>query len=207
MKKTKDKSAKPRKSVDVRALKLFLGHLRPALSSLDGGDPDAAGEYLVTASAFCPSLAMRKQLEKVQDECAHGSLERAETILEQLVSYAAMMLPDSELAKPPVLTASKPQHTPGEWKAVGRRIEHSELNGFSGKYRIADAYANTSLANCPTYEEAEANARLIAAAPDLLAALVATMNCLAEYRQTGHMTGWDKPLAEAREALAKARAV
>ena len=90
--KEKSKSVTRRKAAGVGNVKLFLGHIRPALSSLDGGDTDAAGEYLATASAFCPSLAMRKQLEKVQDECSHGSLEKAEAILEQLVSDAATIL-------------------------------------------------------------------------------------------------------------------
>lgn len=52
------------------------------------------------------------------------------------------------------------KHTPGEWKKVGRSIEHE------GGGLICDLF----ITDVP-FEEMEANARLIAAAPELLETL------------------------------------
>ncbi len=67
------------------------------------------------------------------------------------------------------------KHTPGEWTLDHRqagRVVIAGRPGFNGGcYRVADAYfSNSGLANTPRIEEAKANARLIAAAPDLLEA-------------------------------------
>jgi len=53
-------------------------------------------------------------------------------------------------------------HTPGPWQAIGSAIEDC------AEPRTVVAFAND---NGPTESEERANARLIAAAPDLLAAL------------------------------------
>jgi hypothetical protein len=87
------------------------------------------------------------------------------------------------------------KHTPGPWVAVARtnayiEIEAPEQHGYSAK-----KVASTSLTNH------EANARLIAAAPDLLEALQAIANGT-EF--------WDAyppehPYGKAKAAMLKAR--
>lgn len=72
---------------------------------------------------------------------------------------------------------SEVRHTEGQW-AVERnntRIVVPGRKGFDGRpYRVADAYfSSAGLANTPSIDEAHANARLIASAPEMLAALKA----------------------------------
>lgn len=70
---------------------------------------------------------------------------------------------------------SEVTHTPGPWSidnyGAGQRIVVKGRPGFSGDYRIADAHFSSDLANCVRVREMQANARLIAAAPELYAAL------------------------------------
>lgn len=81
----------------------------------------------------------------------------------------------------------KTQHTPGPWKV---------LNDLSSWHLVpidAECGKHIGLAfTGPPYPEAEANARLIAAAPDLLAALVGLTRIVGDYRQRvmeGQITG------------------
>ena len=73
-------------------------------------------------------------------------------------------------------------HTPGPW------VTHSPESRYLGEWRIAPP-GSYALASCHwqtdsdgniTYN-AEANARLIAAAPDLLEACLAVQNCTGEH--------------------------
>ena len=80
------------------------------------------------------------------------------------------------------------QHTPGPWSQKGRDI-------FSGTTYIADVKANRLVPP----EEAEANARLIAAAPELLEAL---RDLVSPY--DGNMDGAPTSIKLARAAIAKA---
>lgn len=59
-------------------------------------------------------------------------------------------------------------HTPGPWVARKTRVVIHGRTGFNGgEYRVADAYSSSAgLANTPSFSEAEANAKLIAAAFD-----------------------------------------
>jgi hypothetical protein len=88
------------------------------------------------------------------------------------------------------MTATK--HTPGPWVA----IDH-EIFADNQSRNIADVWI--SFANIED-EEAKANARLIAAAPDLLEALEA----FAEYAEKGTWGSLD-PVTQARAAIAKAK--
>lgn len=70
----------------------------------------------------------------------------------------------------------KPSHTPGPWAVAGEldylRVESpnsADPNACDGVRQIA--IVRQSDYEIPNYGEAEANARLIAAAPDLLSAL------------------------------------
>lgn len=95
-------------------------------------------------------------------------------------------------------------HTPGPWYAVARMVEIG--NDDAPDICSTDPYTfgQGHLARC--IEEAEANSHLIAAAPDLLAALVAL---LADYEALAQSEGfWEyEHLTEylaARAAIARA---
>ena len=66
------------------------------------------------------------------------------------------------------------QHTPGSWKAFGRGV-------FAGEVQVGDAAHPRDVEDQPDgkfptdYDECIANARLIAAVPDMLAALQAVL--------------------------------
>lgn len=66
--------------------------------------------------------------------------------------------------------AETPKHTPGPWKAAGGALVQASIESETLKSgrRVARRVA---VAKGLTIEEVAANARLIAAAPDLLAAL------------------------------------
>lgn len=88
------------------------------------------------------------------------------------------------------------QHTPGPWQ-----IRQHE-KGFVVFYSDGGIRSNTAQCYssnvCEEHGSAEANARLIASAPDLLAALQEILIA------NDHNEELDKPLAEARAAIAKA---
>ena len=92
------------------------------------------------------------------------------------------------------------QHTPGPWESdtgtgwIGR-----------GKDRCIARVRRTSAYGAPDLgEEGSANARLIAAAPDLLAALVNTLSTLDGLCELVGEPLWGKSACEARAAIAKA---
>lgn len=90
------------------------------------------------------------------------------------------------------------KHTPGPWQFC-----ESELR--PGRYSI---YANGPVAYCgdTTNEpgDGEANARLIAAAPELLAALDKAESFIAGFEGDELQEGIDEMLSEIRAAIAKA---
>lgn len=93
------------------------------------------------------------------------------------------------------------KHTPGPWRVTeGRRIDSGR--GYSTA--IADVWAHGEGADdAPSTGEAEANARLLAAAPDLLEACkeaVAVANMSDEDKPTLDDIDW----ARLRAAIAKA---
>jgi hypothetical protein len=68
------------------------------------------------------------------------------------------------------------KHTPGPWTAAPGSegtwtICHRRVYAVSANYLLARVYPTGSSEYSPDYPQAEANARLIAAAPDLLDAL------------------------------------
>ncbi len=93
------------------------------------------------------------------------------------------------------------KHTPGSWIAVEAWVEHPDDS-------IPDI-CNCDMGVDRSYEEARANAHLIAAAPDLLEALVHAENALADYVPTIEKSGASlnyghHVLRQARAAIAKA---
>ena len=103
---------------------------------------------------------------------------------------------------------TRPAHTPGPWEVGGKvGLYCDDVQITSNKEPVAIAvprrsYDILSLARRSPAELA-ANARLIAAAPELLEALEAVIPDLEHYVAT-HGPGPDKRLALARAAIAKA---
>jgi len=91
----------------------------------------------------------------------------------------------------------RPAHTPGPW-AILPNTPHfvRAMHPAEGMQPVATVYHFNG--------ELAANARLIAAAPELLEALEAVLPDLEHYVAT-HGPGPDKRLAIARAAIAKAR--
>lgn len=98
-------------------------------------------------------------------------------------------------------TAAK--HTPGPWEAVGFTIE-AECNGIV----VADVRGPDRRARGKEWREdmdyCQGNARLIAAAPELLAALQLAEAFMAGFEGDELQEGMDGKLAAARAAIAKA---
>lgn len=87
------------------------------------------------------------------------------------------------------------QHTPGPWEAVGSLVRTRLTAGEREGLLVADCYRGSYW----TPETREANTRLIAAAPDLLAAL---RDCVRSMEQVGV---WHEPaISAARAALERA---
>jgi hypothetical protein len=99
------------------------------------------------------------------------------------------------------------KHTPGPWmfapsnsaNVAGHVVPRPRPDGIGLVTNIATIRPHKWGAH-----EVEANARLIAAAPELYEALERTMNWLASYPGGGTM-GIDGPYEQARAALAKAK--
>lgn len=91
---------------------------------------------------------------------------------------------------------AQPQHTPGPWRVRGKTFNlQIAIVGPSGELSDSIAYA------WGQNDEAEANARLIAAAPELLEALESAVGAM---QVLGHPPKYGA-LAKAQAALAKAR--
>jgi len=92
------------------------------------------------------------------------------------------------------------EFTPGPWHVVGRVNVQSGPIGFL-------AYVSTAGARGRTIEEAEANARLIAAAPELLEALQAllhfTEELCEEIRVSKHYPSCEQARTVIKQALGK----
>ena len=110
-------------------------------------------------------------------------------------------------------------YTKGPWRAVGKitavagdslwcgHIQRKDDGAYRG--RIADIQSADHVGGI-TREEARANARLIAASPDLLEALKGLVQINEQHNEAiskiiGHPLGWkDEYLTAARAAIAKA---
>lgn len=94
--------------------------------------------------------------------------------------------------------SNQPKHTPGPWRANQPRY----ILGLKtqGQWYI---HAKDCTVACSLDGDREANARLIAAAPELLAALV---ELLAQVDEQANAMGWpdNTPREQARAAIAKA---
>jgi len=92
------------------------------------------------------------------------------------------------------------QHTPGPWH-IGKRAADVAIYGHKGEEvaKILDFFNDD--------EENKANACLIAAAPELLAALKVLIDCAADLDQSGTPNGMKNcyALAKSRAAIRKAK--
>ena len=97
----------------------------------------------------------------------------------------------------------KTKHTPGPWKAVNG---DNDLSGYFIRIlSISDAEIAPARAYGDNKEQRQANARLIAAAPELLAALQLVENCN-NYTSDGCPVSYElqAALTEVRAAIRKA---
>lgn len=94
------------------------------------------------------------------------------------------------------------QHTPGPWTHEGQGditgIENDPVDGWVGKVDLAHVYLRT------VPGRTEANARLIAAAPDLLTALTGLLALDADHQRGADDEGVCIEVRQARAAIAKA---
>jgi hypothetical protein len=100
-------------------------------------------------------------------------------------------------------TTAKATHTPGPWYCHDDGFVYSEATDANGTpYRICDPHCDEG----PDPDEREANARLIAASPDLLAALKEMYALYADHAQYDDSEEQHevKAIGQAREAIAKA---
>lgn len=98
-------------------------------------------------------------------------------------------------------------HTPGPWRLDNNIAYGWKTNPFSITVRKRGVHS-TTVANIPakqtiSRDEAEANARLIAAAPELLEALQAIVKSLVDQDDEG-MIEHAQQMIDARVAIAKA---
>lgn len=87
------------------------------------------------------------------------------------------------------------QHTPGPWRVAGLNVGSESNLVVASCYRDSD---ESVVMRPKTNEECLANARLIAAAPDLLKACKQAAQCLKDWIQT---TGFGEVNKRDREAL------
>ncbi len=120
---------------------------------------------------------------------------------------------DKSLSEAPMHTPRQ-GHTPGPWEVAGE-LSHLRVNRYNSENPNAcDGIRQIALVTqgdyeIPHYGEAEANARLIAAAPELLAALDELLASYVSLVNSGDAGSWnpetDAEVKAARAAIAKAK--
>ncbi len=103
------------------------------------------------------------------------------------------------------------KHTPGPWSVddygAGQRIVVKGRKGFTGDYRVADAHFSSDLVHCVRVAEMRANARLIAAAPELLSAIIDLADAARSACNAAQHSALVQALFDADYAIAKANGV
>jgi hypothetical protein len=127
--------------------------------------------------------------------CERSGDTAARTALQEQVDrvYAIRLQRDQIAAR-----SMKQDHTPGPWRLADdmRGVGNFRVHGVEGP----PGYG--SVANCGTGDDGAANARLIVAAPDLLAALHAALDCIEKHVPATVFA----PREMSRAAIAKATA-
>lgn len=96
---------------------------------------------------------------------------------------------------------NKPKHTPGPWTYGEYFVVPAMATGDDGRFSIAKVFEPVYHPTGAHREEVCANARLIAAAPDMLAALEA----IAEAANAGVIMSGDDYTRDARLVMSQAR--
>jgi hypothetical protein len=91
------------------------------------------------------------------------------------------------------------KHTPGPWEIVGMKKEPQTVGAIVSYHSYRDGKYVCGMSVCIYGEEAEANARLIAAAPDLLAA------CERALEKLNLIGGLPATIRVLQEAISKAK--
>ena len=92
------------------------------------------------------------------------------------------------------------KHTPGPWKVEADGLSVSTVSDFGH-----DQWARLAVCASDPHGHGEANARLIAAAPDLLKALERVLYIRDSLQGNAAAQAWDKLDGEARAALKLAK--
>lgn len=95
---------------------------------------------------------------------------------------------------------SESKHTPGPWIFDGDLVWAASIDGYVANTRTEDMTSGENIAKRDALEQIEANARLIAAAPDLLDAL----KSIVMSAEIGNAAILGPLLVSARAAIAKA---
>lgn len=105
-------------------------------------------------------------------------------------------------------TAGAATHTPGPWELSPRRDREGAFRVIRDGYAVAIVTLRGSSPASPQYHEQDANARLIAAAPDLLDVLRVTAGNIRSLGPAGALanvyTPYEVWLAVVEAAIAKA---
>ena len=103
-------------------------------------------------------------------------------------------------------------HTPGPWSAKRTAVFAPDCYAPHEKQKVAECFRHLEGGfMCATIDEAEANARLIAAAPDLIDALILARNILCGVmmepdRESSLHAEWRQGLTSIDAAIAMAQA-
>ena len=102
-------------------------------------------------------------------------------------------------------TNTESKHTQGPWRTNGCTVEVANAWAL----RIAGAVPPSTLNGYApkSLDEAKANARLIAAAPEMLEALATLIGCAETDGMDGKSNVWRSAMIDARAAIAKATGV
>jgi hypothetical protein len=95
-------------------------------------------------------------------------------------------------------------HTPGPWEFDGDYVWAESIKGYVADPQTEDILSGEHVAHSKAAAQWRANAKLIAAAPELLAALVAVLE-IEDRDEFVPLTELDKAWTAARAAIAKAQ--
>lgn len=103
---------------------------------------------------------------------------------EDIVAFASLLKRPTQSDSVLRIYETEPttKHTPGPWTLGNGEVRiRTEKNEQGRSILVAECYTTGNAGRYPKYEERKANARLIAAAPELLEALKGVMNSIDAY--------------------------